>query len=286
MSTIVVEPTGQALGARVTGVDLSAQLDAATAAALRAAWLEHLVLAFPNQQLSIEELERLTLNFGPYGDDPFIAPVAGHPHIIEVRRAADEKASLFAGGWHSDWSFQEHPPSATILHGVTIPPTGGDTLFANMYAAYDRLPDATKTRISGLSAIHSAALPYAKEGVYGQSDGPDRSMTIVASDAAKARRAHPIVRTHPETGRTALFVNPGYVCGVEGLSDEAAFLLLVELFEHASADDVVYRHAWEPDMLVMWDNRCTMHMATGGYEGHDRPLRRATVRGDAVVAPA
>jgi len=286
MPTIRVEPTGGAMGARVTGIDLSTDLDAPTVTSLRAAWLEHLVLAFPSQHLTIEDLERLTLKFGPYGDDPFIAPITGHPHIIEVRRSADEKTSLFAGGWHSDWSFQEQPPSATILHGVDIPPVGGDTLFANMYDAYDNLPDATKARVAGQSAIHSAALPYAKDGVYGADDGPDRSMTIVASDAATARRSHPIVRTHPETGRKALFVNPGYVCGVEGLSDEDAFLLLIELFEHANAEAVVFRQAWEPDMVVMWDNRCTMHMATGGYEGHDRLLRRATVRGEAVIAAA
>lgn len=279
-----VTPSGGPFGARLTGLDLAADLDVETTAAVRAAWLEHLVLAFPDQTLSVEDLEAVTQKFGPFGDDPFIAPMADHPHVIEVRREPDEKASLFAAGWHSDWSFQDAPPAATLLYGVDIPPVGGDTLFADMYAAYERLPDALKARVAGLNAIHSAAMPYAKDGVYGDADGADRSMTIRASDAAKARRAHPIARRHPETGRISLFVNPGYVCGVEGLSDADAFLLLCELYEHATAEENVLRQSWEPGMLVMWDNRCTLHMATGGYEGHRRLLRRTTVRGEPVEA--
>jgi len=279
MSTITVTPSGAALGARVTGVDLTRPLDDATVAAIRTAWLEHLVLAFPDQAMSHDDLERFTLYFGPFGEDPFIAPLPDRPRIIEVKREAHEKASVFAAAWHSDWSFQDTPPAATILHSKIIPPVGGDTLFCNGYAAYDALPEATKARIEGLQAVHSAALAYAPDGVYGAMDAPDRSMTIRPDDRARAARLHPVVRVHPETGRKTLFVNPGYVRTIEGLSEEEAFFLLIELYQAAHDESVVYRHVWEPNMLLMWDNRCTQHMATGGYDGHARLLHRTTVAG-------
>ncbi|XBQ15998.1 MAG: TauD/TfdA family dioxygenase [Oceanicaulis sp.] len=279
MPGITVRPAGAALGAEVTGVDLTAPLDTETVARLRGAWLDHLVLAFPDQKMSLDDLERFTRCFGEFGEDPFITPMPDRPHVIEVRREADEKASVFAAAWHSDWSFQETPPAGTVLFGKVIPPVGGDTLFCNMYAAYDALPDATKARIEGLKAVHSAGLAYAPDGVYGENDGPDRSMTIRPDPRAHETRAHPIVKTHPETGRKALFVNPGYVRTVEGLSDEEAFFLLVELYEACHAETNVYRHKWRSDMLVMWDNRCTQHMATGGYDGHARLLHRTTIAG-------
>lgn len=279
-----VTPTGAALGARVTGVDLSRPLTSATAAALRAAWLEHLVLVFPDQRLTLEQLEGFSRAFGPFGEDPFIAPMPGHPHVIEVKREAHETASVFAAAWHSDWSFQQTPPAGTVLYSRVIPPVGGDTLFCNGYLAYERLSEATKARIETLNAVHSAALAYAPSGVYGANDGADRSMDIRPSADAEKTHAHPVVRRHPETGRKTLFVNPGYVRTIEGLSDEDAFVLLCELYDAAHDDALVYRHRWEPDMLVMWDNRCTQHMATGGYDGHARLLWRTTIADAAAQA--
>jgi len=278
-ASLKITPSGAALGARVEGADLTRPLDADTVAAIREAWLEHLVLAFPGQKMSHDDLERFTGYFGPFGDDPFIAPLPDRPHIIEVKREAHEKASVFAAAWHSDWSFQDTPPAATILHSKTIPPVGGDTLFCNGYAAYDALSDSTKARIEGLQAVHSAGFAYAPDGVYGEGDGADRSMTIRPDESARAARLHPVVRIHPETGRKTLFVNPGYVRTIDGLSEEDAFLLLIELYQAAHDERFVYRHKWEPDMLVMWDNRCTQHMATGGYDGHARLLHRTTVAG-------
>ncbi len=277
MTTLTITPSGKALGATVTGVDLSQPLDEDTIAAIRAAWLEHLVLAFPDQPMDHDDLERFTAYFGPFGDDPFIKPLPDRPHIIEVRREAHETASVFAAAWHSDWSFQEHPPAGTILHGKVIPPVGGDTLFCNNYAAYDALCDETKARIEGLNAIHSASLGYAPDGAYGDNDGKDRSMTIIANETAYKTQRHPLVKTHPETGRKCLFVNPGYVRTIEGVSDEEAFLILVELYGACHDEANVYAHKWQPDMLVMWDNRCTQHMATGGYDGHARLLHRTTI---------
>ena len=134
-------PSGQACGATVRGVDLTRPLDPGTIAEIRKAWLGHQVLAFPDQKMTDEDLERFTQYFGPFGDDPFIAPIAGHPHIIAVQRAADETAPIFAESWHTDWSFQQRPPAGTCLFGITIPPKGGDTLFANQYMELEQMPE-------------------------------------------------------------------------------------------------------------------------------------------------
>ena len=273
-----VIPSGQACGATVTSVDLAGALDDATIGAIRSAWLAHQVIAFPDQKLDDDELERFTRKIGAFGLDPFIAPVPGRQHVLEVRREADETSPIFAETWHSDWSFLTPPPAATVLHGRVIPPVGGDTLFANQYAAYDALPDDTKKKLDGRDAWHSAARGYAPDGMYGDND-KGRSMDIRPSVEARKRRLQPVVRTHPETGRKALFVNPGYTVSIDGMEEEEGWALLVELFQHQIGEAFQYRHTWRPDMLVMWDNRCLLHRATGGYEGHQRVLHRTTVAG-------
>lgn len=275
-----VIPSGQACGASIVDVDLTGDLGGPLIGAIRAAWLEHLVLGFPGQKLDDDGLERFTRAFGSFGEDPFIAPVAGRQHVLEIRREADEKTPLFAETWHSDWSFLTPPPAATLLHGRVIPPVGGDTLFANQYAAYDALADDLKAKIDGKSAWHSAARGYAPDGMYGDNDqAAGRSMTIRPSVEARKKRLQPMVRPHPETGRKALFVNPGYTIGIDGMDEEEGWSLLVTLFQHQTSDPFVYRHQWSPDMLTMWDNRCLLHRATGGYEGHQRVLHRTTVAG-------
>ncbi len=275
---ISVTPSGQACGASVTGVDLTKDLSPREIAAIRAAWLEHQVLAFPDQPMSDDDLERFTLTLGEFGEDPFIAPIPGREHILAVSREPDETAPIFAENWHSDWSFLANPPSATLLHGRVIPPVGGDTLFANQYAAYDALDDAEKEKLDGFTAIHSAGPAYAPDGFYGARD-KGRSMTIRPSENARATQTHPLVRAHPETGRKALFASPGYTIGIEGMETEDARAILYPLFRHQSKPDFVYRHHWRENMLVMWDNRCLNHMATGGYQGYRRLLHRTTVAG-------
>lgn len=275
---IVVEPSGQVCGARVTGVDLSAPLDVGTVAGIRAAWLEHHVIAFPDQQLGDDDLERFTQHFGPFGDDPFIAPIEGRDHVIAISRRADETAPLFAENWHSDWSFQERPPAGTCLYGITIPPVGGDTLFADQHAALDAMPADLRSRLEGRMAIHSARGGYAPSGMYGEQDQrTDRSMDIRPSEAAMATQLHPIVREHPETGRLGLFGCIGYIIGIDGMSDDESRELLFEMYQWQTRDEFVHTHRWEPDMLVMWDNRSVLHRATGGYDGHDRLLHRTTI---------
>lgn len=275
---LTIEPSGAACGAAVRGVDLSAPLDDATVAAIRAAWLDHGVVAFPDQRMSIADLERFTLAIGPRGDDPFIAPIPGHAHVVEIRREPDEQAPIFAETWHSDWSFLPHPPAGTALYGTIVPPVGGDTLFACQVAAWDALPAATKALLRDRQGVHSARRGYARDGMYGERDRErGRSMAIRFGDDALATRLHPVARVHPETGRTALFVSPGYTIAIEGLPPDESTALLAELFEHQKRPEFVYRHRWAAGMLLLWDNRRLVHAATGGYEGHRRLLHRITV---------
>jgi taurine dioxygenase len=245
---------------------------------LRDAWLEHHVLAFPDQALDDDGLERFSAYFGPFGDDPFIDPIPGRRHIIAVQRRADEMAPIFAEAWHTDWSFQQRPPIGTCLLGLVIPPSGGDTLFANQHAALDAMPAELRRRIDGLSAVHSAKLGYAPSGMYGDSDAAgDRSMAIRPSTDAEATQLHPLIRRHSETGRASLYGCLGYIIGLDGFADDEALELLMELHAWQTRDEFVFAQRWEEGMLVMWDNRCLLHRATGGYEGHDRLLHRTTI---------
>ncbi|MBX7526837.1 TauD/TfdA dioxygenase family protein [Qipengyuania vesicularis] len=273
---LTVEPSGQACGARVTGLDLSQDIPADLAAEIRAIWLEHKVVAFPGQRMDDDALERFTLSMGGFGEDPFFAPIAGRNNIAAILREADETSPLFAENWHSDWSFLDHPPAGTCLLAIDIPPMGGDTLFADQQAAFAALPEERKEQLRGLNAIHSAKLAYAPDGTYGERD-EGRSMAIRPSEAANDCRTHPLILTHPETGREGFFSTLGYIIGIEGMEQSEAISLLSELAQWQSREDFVYRHQWEDDMLVMWDNRAVLHKATGGYEGHRRELHRTTI---------
>jgi taurine dioxygenase len=276
--TIQVTPSADACGATVRGIDLAEPLDDDTVAAIRAAWLEHHVLSFPDQPMTDDDLERFSLAFGPFGDDPYIAPIEGRDHVIAVERLADETSPLFAENWHSDWSFQQRPPAGTCLRAVIVPPEGGDTLFADQHAALDAMPAELRDRLEGALAVHSARGGYAPDGFYGDDDQEKgRSMAIRPSADAMATQLHPIIREHPETGRLGLFGCIGYIIGIDGLDDDEARPLLAELYGHQTKDEVVHRHRWEPDMLVMWDNRSVLHRATGGYDGHHRLLHRTTI---------
>lgn len=274
--SLTITKSGQSCGAEVRGADLSKPIPDDLAAEIRILWLEHQVLSFPDQRLTDDDLERFTLAFGPFGDDPFIAPLPGRKHIIAVKRAADETSPIFAESWHSDWSFQERPPQGTCLYGITIPPVGGDTLFVNQYAALEAMPDDLRRRIEGRKAIHSAKNAYSPKGMYGAGD-KGRSMDIRPSEEAEATHTHPFIRVHPETGRESLFGCAGYIIGVEGMSEQEGWDLVTEVYRWQTRPEFQYRHRWQKDMLLMWDNRCTLHMATGGYAGHDRLLHRTTI---------
>ena len=273
----VYTPTGQPCGAVVTDIDLSAPLSEEESAGLRAGLDEHHVLVVPDQYLSNGDLERFSGAFGALGTDPWFVPIEGSEYIAEIRRDADEQSRLFGEGWHSDWSFLDTPPVATCLYGIDIPPVGGDTLYANQVAALAAMPADLRSRIDGLTAIHSARTAYAPDGMYGDADGDDRSMRIVVSDEAYATQNHPLVRAHRESGVEAIYSTLGYIVGIEGMPDNEAAELLIELYKWQTRDEFVYRHVWEPNMVTMWDNRCVLHRATGGFEGFERLLHRTTI---------
>lgn len=278
--SLTVTPTGAACGALISGVDLSQPLSDDLVAQLRALWLQHKVVAFPAQQLDNEALVRFAQYFGSIGEDPFFGHIDGHENIAAIARAADETTPIFAEFFHSDWSFLPIPPAGTVLYGITIPPHGGNTLFADQVAAYRNLPEKLREQADQLTAIHSAALGYAPNGVYGDSDqAGGRSMKILPSEKALETCEHPFVRTHHETGEKALFSSPAYIQGFVGMDKAESDALLMEFFGYQADQSVVYSHPWEKDMLVMWDNRSVLHAATGGYEGYDRLLHRVTVAG-------
>ncbi|MCR5877145.1 TauD/TfdA family dioxygenase [Phenylobacterium sp. J367] len=274
---VTPEPTG--FGAEVRGLDLTRPLPPETLAQVKAAWARHGVLAFPDQPLSLEQLEAFTLQIGPFGKDPFIKPMAGHPNVLELRREPDERATNFGAGWHSDWSFQAIPPAATLLHSEVVPPVGGDTLFCDCARAYETLSPVMQAMLAPLKAVHSAGRAYGTKGVFAR-ETEKRTMEIIVSAEADETLTHPLVRTHPVTGRKALFVSPVYTLGIEGMTPKESQAVLGFLFGHMTQDEFIYRHRWRPRMLLMWDNRCTMHLAEGGYDGHLRVMHRTTVAGE------
>ncbi|PKP77834.1 MAG: TauD/TfdA family dioxygenase [Alphaproteobacteria bacterium HGW-Alphaproteobacteria-3] len=258
-SHIHVTPNESGFGAEITGLDLSQPLPPDVLAEVKQAWADHAVVWFPDQPLTHDQLEAFTLQIGPFGHDPFIAPMEDRPHILELRRAPDEKARNFGAGWHSDWSFQDAPPAATLLHSKVVPPVGGDTLYADCARAYDALSGTMKNLLDGLVAIHSAALPYGTKGVFAQ-ETEARTMKIIVSEEAES---------------------PVYTAGIEGMTQAESAAILGFLYNHMTRDEFVYRHKWRANMLTMWDNRCTLHFADGGYDGHLRVMHRTTVAGDA-----
>ena len=243
---------------------------------LRSKWVEYGLIVFPKLPLSHDEFKDFALNFGDFGDDPFISSLPDYPNIAEIKRSANEKATPFGGTWHSDWSFMKKPPSATLLHSKIIPPVGGNTLFANTEKSFAALPEEMKNKLRNLKVIHSAKIPYADDGFYAL-EKEERSMKILPSKEAKATFSHPMVKIHPETNKECLFINPVYTINIEGFSEDKSQELLWELYEHMIQDQFVYEHVWKEDMLIMWDNRTVMHQASGGYDGYDRLLHRITL---------
>ena len=268
--------SSSSLGVEITDVNLNEKLTFETIQKIRSVWLDKGVAIFPNQDLTHDEFQNFSLEFGNFGDDPFLGGLNEKPNIVEVKRLASEKSSPFGGGWHSDWSFQENPPAATFLLSKIIPPIGGDTLFANTQIAYEDLDAEMKSKIDNLKVVHSAKLPYADDGFYA-TEKEQRSMNIITSKEAKKEQIHPLVKVHPETQKKGLFINPVYTSHICGFNEEESFLLLSKLYEHMTQEKYIYRHKWNENMLLMWDNRTVMHMAEGGYDGYDRLLHRITI---------
>ncbi|MEH6404209.1 MAG: TauD/TfdA family dioxygenase [Sneathiella sp.] len=276
---IQVDPISGAIGAEISNVDLRS-LNAEIVGEIRRAFLEHVVIFFRDQPLEITQLKSFASNFGPFGIEPFVKTMKDHPEVIAVTREVEEAKTInFGGQWHSDWSFQEAPPLATILLGKDIPPFGGDTLFANSYLAYDTLSDGMKKIIDPLIAIHSARRPYGVgKSILG--DTSKKSMTIIQSEDAHAEIEHPLVRIHPETGKKILFVNPVYTTRLKGMTEKDSRPILEKLFAHSLTPEFNCRFRWRKNSIAMWDNRCAMHLALNDYDGFRREMHRITIAGD------
>ena len=280
-----ITPSGQACGARITGLDLSKPLPTNTLRGIRDAWLEHHVLAFPDQQLDDEDLVRVTQALGGIGDDPFFVPINKKTPVVALTRRADEQAPVFAENWHTDWSFKKHPPIGTCLYSLVVPPVGGNTGFANQQMALAQMPDELRSRLEGKVALHSAAAAYGPQGTYGEKDqGNDRSMKILFSEQANNSEPHPIIAKHPESGNDTLFGTVGYIHTIVGLEADQSQQLIMDLYHWQTREEFQYTHVWEPNTLVVWDNRSVLHRAYGGYNGHARELHRLTIAGSAGLS--
>ena len=276
-----VAPVAGGLGAEIEGADLG-ELDDAAFHEIERAFTRYLVLFFRDQRLTPEQHVALTRRFGPVLRVPYVAHMAEHPDIIAVLKEPEERGvSTFGNAWHSDFSFLEEPPAGSLLYAREVPPYGGDTLWANMYTAYEALSDGIKRMLEGVKAIH-AGKPYGKQGGVGL-QGP-RSIKMTRGDPEADRElAHPVVRTHPQSGRKALFVNAIYTTRFEGMTEAESRPLLDFLFKHATQPEFTCRFRWSPGALAIWDNRCTMHYAINDYDGSRRLLHRTTFAGEKPV---
>lgn len=273
-----VKPTGEACGAYVQGIDFRVPQNEETISQIRKLWLEYHVLIFPNQYLQDDQFEKFAEYFGPIGHDPYIAAMDGKKRIAAIQRGADDTGKIFADVWHSDWSFDEIPPTGTCLLGITIPTVGGDTLFSNQHKAWDEMPPEMKEKYANLVAIHSARDAYSDNGYYAE-DEARGSMKILTSMSANSAQRHPLIRRHAESGKIG--INGGrYVKALQGFSSVESQELVDELYEWQGRPEFVYRHKWEQGMLVLWDNRSVLHKATGGFEGQARLLHRLTIADD------
>jgi len=278
--SITVRPVAGSLGAEVSGVDLAAPLSNTAAAEIRRAFVENLVLFFRDQRLTPEQHLAFSRLFGRLCRMPYIKHMDDHPDIIAVLKEADEaKISTFGNAWHSDFSFLEEPPLGSILYAREVPSHGGDTLFANMYEAYEALSSGMKRLLSGLRAMHSGR-PYGRGGV--PKDLKTSRSIQIERDNAEAERevAHPVVRLHPESGRKALFVNAIYTTRFEDMSEGESRPLLDFLFAHVQRPEFACRFRWAEGSLAVWDNRCTLHYAVNDYDGSRRLMHRTTVAGE------
>ena len=259
-----VKPVNGALGAEVSGVDLSKTLDQSTVSEIETALLQNLVLVFRDQDLSAQQLANIGSQFGELHINPFVESVDNVDEVIAVRSKENEE-KRFAGLWHSDISWGETPSMGSLLYAKTLPDYGGDTLFANTYLAYETLSNGYKTLLGKLKAVHQV---------------DQYNISTVKGENQPKPVLHPVIRTHPQSGRKALFVNEYFTSRFENMTEKESQPMLSYLFEHSVRPDFTCRISWQPGTLVFWDNRCTQHYATNDYAGQERIMYRVTLNGD------
>ena len=273
---LTVRPLSRALGAEIIGVDLSAPVDDATFAQIRDAWHQHLVILLRGQKLSEEDEVRFGERFGPPAVIHTKEFVRGHPAVMLISNIREDGKPIGAlpdgeMQFHSDQCHQERPAMASMLYAIEVPCTGGNTLFANGYRAYETLPAGIKRRIGGRKALNA----------YDYHGSAMKRGTALREGVPSF--AHPVVRTHPATGRKALYVNRLMSVRIEGMSDEESDELLAFLFDHQERSEFIYEHVWRPGDLLMWDNRCTLHARADFTPSERRLMRRVTILGEKPV---
>lgn len=281
-SRIGVKPISGALGAEIEGVDLAKPLDNQIFSEVHQAFLDYQVIFFRDQKITPDQQLAFARRFGTLNVHPYAPSLEGYPEVLRIFKEKDDKVN-FGGGWHSDLTFLEKPPLGSVLYAREVPPHGGgDTMWTNMYLAYESLSDGLKKTLDGLKAVHSANKQYGIDGSEAAKNNAKRSMKPNLSESAKAEIVHPVVRTHPETGRKALFVNGAFTERFEGWTKEESRPLLSFLYKHAVRPEFTCRFRWEKDSLAFWDNRCTQHYALNDYHGFRREMHRVTIDGDRV----
>lgn len=273
---IAVTPLAPALGAEVSGVDLSRPLDDDAVAEIRRAFRDFLVLFFRGQSLTPDALVAFARLFGPVGTYPFAEPIPDHPNVIAIVKEPHQTTN-FGGIWHSDTPYLERPSLGSVLYAREVPPAGGDTLWANMHLAWERLPAERREMLAPLRAMHTAAKnkdvlragPIAAAGMRG------RRLERVDTEQAE----HPVARTHPVTGRKSLYVSPAHTTRLSGMTGDESAPILEELFAHATRDEFTCRFRWMQGSLAVWDNCCTLHYPLNDYHGHRREMHRVTIDG-------
>ena len=261
-----------ALGAEITGVHLNRELDPATVAEIREAFLAHQVIFFRDQALTPAQFMAFAQRMGRPIEYPFVKGIDGFPEVIEVKKLEHERTN-FGGIWHSDTSYLEEPPMGSMLLARELPPYGGDTLFANQYLACEALSDGMRRMLDGVIAVNSSSkadVSRTREDRVRERGG--RLQELLAE--------HPVVRTHPETGRKALYVNVAHTARLKDMSDEESAPLLNFLFQHQVRPEFTCRFQWRVGSLAFWDNRCAQHNPVNDYHGHRRVMHRITLAGD------
>jgi taurine dioxygenase len=274
MAAIVVTPIAPALGAEISGVDLSRPLPPEDLRLIRRAWLDHLVIFFRDQPLTPASFLTLAEAFGTPVEYPMVKGIAGYPTITEVVKLEHERSN-FGGIWHSDTTYLETPSMAAMLQAIEVPPTGGDTLFANQYLAYEGLSEPLRKFLDGLTAVNTSAkanVSKTREDMI-RNAGDDRPRPDYVSE-------HPAVRTHPETGRRSLYVNVAHTAHFKGMTEEESAPILNFLFQHQVRPEFTCRFSWRPGSLAFWDNRATQHNPINDYHGFRRVMRRIALAGD------
>ena len=269
---IAVRPIAGALGAEIEGVDLSQPLAAPVVAALRAALLEHLVIFFRDQKLTPQQQLAFARAFGEPVEYPQLKGLPDCPFITPVVKLEHERMN-FGGVWHSDTTYLERPPMGSMLYALEVPPQGGDTLFANQYLAYETLSAGLRRTLEGLVGVNTSTKAAASKTREDRMRAAGEELKVLAGE-------HPVVRTHPETGRKALYVNAGHTASFKGWSEEESRPLLEYLFAHQVRPEFTCRFRWQPGSLAFWDNRCAQHNPVNDYHGYRRVMHRVTLAGD------